>query len=39
MQFSFISGLEDRPECTVTKFEDEPKLDEEAALEEKKLTI
>lgn len=26
MQFSFISGLEGRVECAVTKFEDEPKL-------------
>lgn len=39
MQFSFISGLEGRLECTVTKFEDEPKLGEEVAVLEEKVTI
>lgn len=38
MQFSFISGLESRCECTLTKFEDEPKLGEEVAVLEEKVT-
>lgn len=39
MQFSYVSGLEGRLECTVTKFEDEPKVGEEVARLEEKVTI
>ena len=39
MQFSFIKDLEGRIECTVTKFEDEPKLGEEVDVLKGKATI
>lgn len=39
MQFSFINDLEGRTECTVTKFEHEPKLGEEVDVLEGKATI